>query len=651
MQSGLLTAVSTLSLAVLLVVIGYETDLRLIRRLGRPALSVSTGSLTLPLAAGLGLGALLPAALLGGHHGRGLFAVFIALAVAISSLPVIAKIVTGLGLARRNFGQLCLAVGTINDSVGFLALAVASGLATSVSFVALGRSLLSLALLLAAILLLGQRLVDAVLRLIRRQDPDAVDPGAAGSLAVCVVTAFVAAAAMQAVGVEGVLGAFVAGVVLGRSRFAQPGTFARLEGMSSAVFAPLFFATAGLRVDLGVLGRPVVLGSFLVMLAVATSSKFAGSIAGALWGRLPGREALALGIGLNGRGALQVVIGTAGLTTGIFNVTTYSVVILMSLVSSVAAPVLLRRVVGGWEGTTEERERLEKERELASNVVVRGERLLLPSTGGPGSVLAAQMLHCAWPLESEVTILSIHPGDGATPPNVSPALSVFDRRSVETRRLSSDTVLEGILDEVRLGYGAIGVGAADEPAPGHLLSPVVDDLLVRSPVPLIVVRRGRQAKDPAQPGFTRLLVPVSGGAASRAAQEVGFNVSRKLDSEVLLTHVVPHSSPDRGRSEDGEDGRADPSRSRNEMGKAVVEQAETMASGLEATLTATIRRGASASDEILSAAESTGADLIVLGTTVHMAGGNPFLGHTAEQVLENAEPTVAVVVLPDTGRR
>jgi nucleotide-binding universal stress UspA family protein len=87
------------------------------------------------------------------------------------------------------------------------------------------------------------------------------------------------------------------------------------------------------------------------------------------------------------------------------------------------------------------------------------------------------------------------------------------------------------------------------------------------------------------------------------------------------------------------------------MGKAVVEQAETMAAGLEATLTATIRRGASASDEILSAAESTGADLIVLGTTVHMAGGNPFLGHTAEQVLENAEPTVAVVVLPETGRR
>ena len=99
--------------------------------------------------------------------------------------------------------------------------------------------------------------------------------------------------------------------------------------------------------------------------------------------RLPHREALALGIGLNGRGAMQVILGSAGLTAGLLSRSAYTIVILMSIVSSVLVPPLLRRTLHRWEGTEEEQQRLRAEKELSTNVVVRGQPLTVATPGKP----------------------------------------------------------------------------------------------------------------------------------------------------------------------------------------------------------------------------------------------------------------------------
>ena len=130
-EGSALTSISELALVVLLAVIGAETDLRLIGRLGGAAASVSVSSLVIPLAAGGVLALYLPHQLWGPHAGRATFALLMAGALAVSSLPVIAKIVTDLGMARRNFGQLIFAAGTANDVVGFLLVAVATALVAS----------------------------------------------------------------------------------------------------------------------------------------------------------------------------------------------------------------------------------------------------------------------------------------------------------------------------------------------------------------------------------------------------------------------------------------------------------------------------------------------------------------------------------------
>jgi Kef-type K+ transport system membrane component KefB len=119
-----LGAISQACLLVLLVALGAETDLGLLRRLGRPAVLVTAFSIAVPLAVGLGAGELSPGVLLGDKAGRVSFALVLAGALSVSSLPVVARTISELGMVRRNFGQLSVAAATVNDVYGFLVLAV-----------------------------------------------------------------------------------------------------------------------------------------------------------------------------------------------------------------------------------------------------------------------------------------------------------------------------------------------------------------------------------------------------------------------------------------------------------------------------------------------------------------------------------------------
>ncbi len=214
-QSGMLFTVGWLGVMLLLVVTGFETDLNLIARLGKAAVWVTLGSLIVPFGFGLGAGFLAPDSLVGAGTDRTVFALFLAAALTISSLPVIAKILSELQLLRRNFGQLTLAVAMANDVIGWIILGVIAGMAGSGNFDVgqLGRTLLWLALFLLAAAVIGQRLVDAVLQTLRR-----LNTGMSGWITVVVCFTLALGAVTQALGVEAILGAFIGGILVGRSR-------------------------------------------------------------------------------------------------------------------------------------------------------------------------------------------------------------------------------------------------------------------------------------------------------------------------------------------------------------------------------------------------------------------------------------------------
>jgi Kef-type K+ transport system membrane component KefB/nucleotide-binding universal stress UspA family protein len=634
-SSGALLAVSWLGVALLLVTAGFETDLALIRRLGRAAALVTGFSLVVPLIGGLAVGFLLPDSFIGAEADRTVFALFVAAALSVSALAVIAKILSELGLMRRDFGQITVAAGMANDVVGWVMLAVFAGFATSgsVSVTAVLKTVLGLAAFLALAMTAGQWAVDRALRWVRREGPNV--PGA---MTVVVFTMLIYGVATQALGIEAVLGAFVAGVVLHRSRFQQPEVLHHVESLTTTFLAPVFFATAGLRVDLGLLGEGDALLWAGVVVVVAIVAKFAGAFIGARLAGQSNRAATALGAGLNARGALEIVIASVGLSLGVFNETAYTVIVIVPLITSVFAAVSLRIAVRDWLGSPDEQRRLEREEALSRNLVVKSSRILLPSQGEPASIAAAQLVQFAWPTEAPATIVSVSK-DGEWP-DVSVVEAVLDEREVDHRQVKGADVASEIVAESRLGYGVIVVGVAARHE-GQLYSPMVDELLLNSTLPLVIVRRARGLDRPLPAAFSRVIVPVTGTRSSRSAQEVAFSISSALGTEVVLTHVLHRTSPLPrifGRSREGD---AD-----MQVADQLIAGATALATESSIEPRTLVRESASAGTALVDAARSETADLVVLGAQLRNVDGRPFLGHTVETVLDQSDATVVVVAHP-----
>ena len=688
LQSGALLAVGWVGLAFLLVVTGFETDLGLITKLGRPAVHVTVGSMLLPLFGGIVLGGALPDSfLVAGEHPRIVFVLFIMLAVSVSSLAVVAKILGDLGLMRRDFGQITVAAGMANDVVGWVMLGIFSGLAASGQFDPLDllTTVGGLALFSVFAFTLGQKIVNMWLRRMRRtQNP------ASGSLTVLFVTSLLFAVATQYIGVEAVLGTFVAGVVLNRSRFFDHRALEFIEYITVGFFAPLFFALAGLRVNLDALGNTNTLTWAIVVILVAMGLKFIGTYWGALLAERTNRGALALGAGLNARGALEIVIATVALDLSVFNETSYTVIVLVPIVTSLFASIALRLIVRGWRGDPGEIERLEREEALSENLLVNTSRILLPTRGGRASIGAAQVMQFAWPLEAGATIFTVNQSQGRllsrflrgggsgrasdsrqqpvrdlSEIDVTPIRNVLYEREVEHRTVRSPDVVDAIVSESQLGYGVIGLGVARNEEGVLSISSMAEELLAVSTLPILIVRPPGD-RHPA--AFSRVLVPAAARPTTRMACEVAFSISAQLGTQVTLAYIVEEKSaagsrrrstserspagflfPDlrsQQRARRRSAARGSSTAREVQQGEEILEKTLMLAQEMGVEANRVVHHAATAAEGILAAGEAEEADLIILGTQLRRVNNRLFLGTTAEQVLQESPATVAVVLTP-----
>jgi Kef-type K+ transport system membrane component KefB len=350
-QSHLIDAVGQIGVLLLVGLSGMQLDFGLIRRETRTVIQVGGASLILPLALGAGAGLLLPAVLIGHSGDRGTFAFFFGVAMAVSAIPVIAKMLLDLDLLHRNIGQLTLAASLIDDAAGWLLLSVASAFVTMQATQRAWHISLTLASLVGVILgaaVLGRPLVRLLLRWLNQSADPAVHTAAVVALIL------LAAAGTDALGLEPVFGAFTCGVVIAsvdgfdRARLAPLGTVV-MGGL-----APVFFATAGLRLSMGVLLSPALLTATAGVLLVAIAGKFGGAYAGARLSRLSRREAVALGAGLNARGVIQIVIATVGLSINVLTADSYTIIVLVAVATSVMAAPVLRTAMRRTDLTEEE---------------------------------------------------------------------------------------------------------------------------------------------------------------------------------------------------------------------------------------------------------------------------------------------------------
>jgi K+:H+ antiporter len=336
-QRGFLDLVGWMGVIFLVLAAGLETKLGILRRAGRAVVTGWVGGFFLPFAMGFGLGWLVPAALVGTRVSRPIFAMFLATAMSISAIPVIARILLDLNLLRTEIGMVIVSTALADDTVGWIILAVVAGLATShtVDLAAVATAIGGTAAFLLFAFTLGQWLIRrAILASAKLRIPHA-------QTSVLLLLVVAGGAITQAIHVHLVLGTFIVAVVIRRSRGKDRAAVQAIRQVGMGFFVPFFFGYMGIKVDLTTI-RGDAIGVAVAAVAVACVSKLVGGGVGARIGGLPTWSAAAVGAGLNARGAMELVIAAIGLSLGILTLPMFSIIVLIAVLTSLMAAPLLK---------------------------------------------------------------------------------------------------------------------------------------------------------------------------------------------------------------------------------------------------------------------------------------------------------------------
>ena len=655
-QADLLSVVSWLGVLLLLIVTGLETDLNLIVRKGRTALLISLGGIIVPFATGFGLGWLLPETFVADPSKRLVFSLFIATAMSISAVPVIAKVLMDLNLIRRDIGQITLAAGMTDDTMGWILLSVVAGLAQSGQFdlksvfVSLGSAILFLTLAFTV----GRVVTDWILRWV-----DENIGGVTASLSVALILCLLAASLTHELGLEAALGAFVFGILVGQSRRFSHEAGHILEVITAGFLAPIFFASAGLKVDLFKLLDPQTLLFGGIVLAIACIGKFIGAYAGSRVAGLSHWEGLAMGSGMNARGAMEIIVATIGLSLGVLNQQMYSIIVMVAIVTSLMAPPLLRWTLSKVEIGEEEASRLEQEELKSRSFVKQIQRVLIPTRGGTNVQLATQIVgYLARQNPLEITALYIRdplPGKAKAAAlkakdrtsefafkMVSQELQLPETSNLQTKVDEGKSKAEIILKETRKNYDLIVLGATESSSKMSLFNPLVDRIVQDAGCSTLIVKshlpqpQGKNCQLTLAK-FEHILVPTVGSEYSKNALEIASTIAAQTQGLVTVVNVL--ASPqveyiyyDRQRLDLAE-----------EMAINMVEQQVTLGRSLGAQVEGHVLKGTRPEQEIINLAQTNQVDLIVLGSNLRQVTGRVFLGHRVDAILSQANCPVALV--------
>jgi Kef-type K+ transport system membrane component KefB/nucleotide-binding universal stress UspA family protein len=657
-QKNLIAGVAQLGVLMLLLLTGMETDLPLVRRVGRTAVTVAVAGVAIPFACGVWLGEMLPDSLLPKPEARLVTALFLGIALSVSSVKIVAMVIREMNFMRRDIGQIIVASAILEDTIGWVIVAIAFGLASAgrIDVWSIGRALLGTTVFLAASVTVGRRIVFELIRW-------ANDNFQSEFPVITTILVIMAAMALitQAIGVNMVLGAFVAGILAGESPIRTRHIDEQLRGLIVALFMPIFFGLSGLSADLTVLKDPHLAVLAAGLLLIASAGKFLGAFVGGKLSGLVRSEALALACAMNARGSTEVIVASLGLSMGILSQNLFTLIVGMAVITTVSMPPMLRWALKRLPMRKAERIRLQREEIDAHGFVTNLERLLVAVDDSRNGKYAAQFAGIIGGSGGKpTTVLDLtsaephkrpakngkRPADGtdAKAHAEDPAREVksaaerataLETHPDEKKRGNIDVTAvhkhaigaEAVAEEARKGYDLLVIGIADTHDPKGGFSRSVS-LIAKNFEGALAVIDGREGElERLFKKGGKILIPVNGTEASRHAAEVGFTVARASDAEVTVLYVTRKSS---GR----DDGRS-PARGIRRNEAAVLKDIGAVAERFGIDLRRSVCAD-TAPDEAIVREAKRGFDLIVLGAN-RRPGDTLFFGNTAAAVLDRAE--------------
>lgn len=644
-QGYLLEVVSLIGAMFLLLITGLETDIRLIKRHARTAMGVSGGGIIVTFATGFVLGQNLPDFLLADTGERLVFSLFVATALSISAIPVIAKVLMDLNLMRRDVGQTIIAAGMSDDTIGWILLSIVAGIASGESVTA-GSVLQIVGSVLAFMLVsftVGRWMVKKLLAYVQDQVKSADR-----LLTLVVVLTFLWGAITQALNLEAVLGAFVMGILFGMMPRLPDEVHHKLESIALGIFAPIFFAVAGLKVNVINLFEPRLLIITGIVILIATVGKIVGTYMGARFiGKKDHWTSLSFGAGLNARGAMEIIIATIGLRLGILSQDMFSIIVVMAMATSLMAPSALKWVLSKVEMGAEEEERLKKEEMEAGSIVAGIHRVLLPvrrretapdkrSTQSLESQILARL---GQQNDLSVTLMTVaQKGNKQECEKYLDELGKMFEGIEVTKKVVADVQPDkAILEEVEKDYDLLVLGATEkEPGRRHLFSSFIDYMVRVAPCPVMIVQPydDQETWNP-----KRILVPTNGTAASNNAAELAFALARNNQScEVTGMNVMEAES----RSERPYRLSRELGVSKAEIAKELVGELKERGNAYNVNTEAVVESGEEVEVVVNDFARRNDIDLMILGTNIRPGSHRLYLGPRVENMLEDSKCAVVV---------
>lgn len=326
-----LNGFTTIAVVLLLLVSGLEVDLAVALKQGRAAIFTSVLGILAPFIIGFLVAYSFP--LFFGVQDEKMhlvFALFTGTALSITALPVVARTLMDLNIFKTDIGFLIIASAMVNDLIGWIIFSVIlSMIGSNHNSFGFGATTGLIFLFLFFTLFIGRKVIHKMLPFFQTR---VSYPG--GVLNFILIVGFIAAAFTEYIGIHAIFGAFIAGIAIGDSAHLKESTREIIQQFVTNIFAPLFFVSIGLRVNFIQHFDFAFVAIFLIL---AFAGKVIGCGLGAYLGGFKKNEALAIGFGMNSRGAMEIVLGVLALQYGLIQEKIFVALVIMALVTSISS--------------------------------------------------------------------------------------------------------------------------------------------------------------------------------------------------------------------------------------------------------------------------------------------------------------------------
>jgi Kef-type K+ transport system membrane component KefB/nucleotide-binding universal stress UspA family protein len=560
-----LELLSQVGVVFFLFLVGLELDPKLVRTQGRAAVCISTASITVPFILGASLALFLYPRLFAGLTVRRLpVALYMGVAMSITAFPALARILTERNLHRTPVGALTITCAAFADVIAWCMLALAVAVATVKNLpMALWTIGFTACYVLAMFVLVRpflRRLEIIYDRQGRLSQP---------VVSIIFLLILISAYTTESIGIHALFGAFLMGCVMPKGTQFVRHLSEKLEDYTVVFLLPIFFAFAGLKTQLGLLNTPAMWFYTALIILVATAGRFGGATCAARAANLPWRDATAIGILMNTRGLMALVVLTTGLSLGVLTPTVYTMMIVMTLVTTAITTPILNFVYP---------------RHLFSGSALGPQDsglsrysilipVSLPKSGAPLVQLADTLfgpdkdharlvaIHLRKPTDHEAYRSGLDEAAQSHDPSLAPLLAQARGRSIPvepvsfvSRDIPGDISALATLHRVNLvlmGFHKPVIGK-------QILGGTVHRVLqqCQADVAVFVDRGFRTAH--------RILVAYLGSTHDRLALDLAARMARGVDAQVTVLHVV---APMRGRDDQSIGARQDVDRTFRQRGQ------------------------------------------------------------------------------------